>query len=213
MLKDSKGNTVIIVAIVMPVLLLFLALVADVGTLHVLRSQLQTIADASSLAGCTFTQDEVFVDYLSEDAVKWDGSKPVAVTVYIQLDKDLARQRAKSIADSNLEHISDSLENVHIEYYLRGEKTFKPGRTIYMAAVEKASDGGYDITDDITFERFDGEDPNSYFVDLTAEVPTIILGPMMNMLFGREDFRFIKVEIKSKSSFDHLTAFERWEEE
>lgn len=82
-----------------------------------------------------------------------------------------------------------------------------------MAAVEKASDGGYDITDDITFERFDGEDPNSYFVDLTAEVPTIILGPMMNMLFGREDFRFIKVEIKSKSSFDHLTAFERWEEE
>lgn len=59
MLKGKKGSVVVIIAIVMPVLLLLLALVADIGMLYVVRSQLQTVADAASLAGVAFENHEV----------------------------------------------------------------------------------------------------------------------------------------------------------
>ena len=50
-LSDCRGGVAIIVAILLPVLIMFIALAVDIGYLTVTRNELQNVADASALSG------------------------------------------------------------------------------------------------------------------------------------------------------------------
>ncbi|MDO9556351.1 MAG: Tad domain-containing protein [Coriobacteriia bacterium] len=56
-LRDDEGATIVTVAIMMVVLILFTALAVDVGYAYTVRRQLQTAADAAALAGCRVLAD------------------------------------------------------------------------------------------------------------------------------------------------------------
>jgi Flp pilus assembly protein TadG len=51
-LKDQKGVALVLVAIMIVMLLGFVALAIDVGLLMVARNELQNIADGAALAAC-----------------------------------------------------------------------------------------------------------------------------------------------------------------
>jgi len=51
MLKDDRGNTAVIFALLLPVILLFFAVVLDLGNVLLIKRQLQATADAAALAG------------------------------------------------------------------------------------------------------------------------------------------------------------------
>lgn len=210
MLSDSKGGVAIIAAIVIPVLLLFLALAADIGSLHIVRSQLQTVADAGSLAGVTYSDEEIHVIYESEDDIRWDGLNPTHVRVYIELDSGKALQRARSTAEANLVHVSQSVNIDRIEYYLPREKALVEGKVFYWAEINLVEEGDqqyFEIGEEIEFDYMESEGANSYVVELSAEVSTILLGPLMSLFYGDESYSILTINIYSKSDFDHLRVF------
>ena len=50
-LTNEKGVTIVLVAILMVVLVMFVAIAVDLGHLYVARNELQNAADAGALAG------------------------------------------------------------------------------------------------------------------------------------------------------------------
>lgn len=95
--QDEKGNSLVITAILLPVLLLLLVLLADLGAVQLVRSQVQTAADASSLAAVAVEEDEVVLG-------GWQSSTP---EIIVEIDESRARERAQRVALSNLEKVKN----------------------------------------------------------------------------------------------------------
>ncbi len=95
--KNSQGSSLVITAILLPVLLLFLVLLADLGAIQLVRSQVQMAADASSLAGVAIEEEEILLGTLQ-------GSVPL---VLVEIDESLAIERAQSVALINLQRVNN----------------------------------------------------------------------------------------------------------
>jgi hypothetical protein len=90
-IKNQKGVTIILVALLLVVLIGFVALAVDVGYYMVTRNELQNIADGAALAAC------------SELGEIYRGMTPDAQKNYFLLEKDIEdiREKAVSIGESN----------------------------------------------------------------------------------------------------------------
>lgn len=80
-LKDRRGVTIILVAILMSVFLGFAALAIDIGHLYVVRNELQNAADAAAMAGA-----RVLYPNTPPTTPNWDLAEATA-TAAIQLNK------------------------------------------------------------------------------------------------------------------------------
>lgn len=81
-LHDRKGAVAIIVALLLVVLIGFVALAVDVGYMMVVRNQLQNAADASALAGCNkfFERTPVTLPaYPDWDAAEAEASNAISI--------------------------------------------------------------------------------------------------------------------------------------
>lgn len=209
MIHDTRGNVAVIVAIVLPVLLLFLALAADIGTMHILRAQLQSAADAGSLAGTIFTEEEVYFSDIKEPgAVKWAGAMPTHLKMYVELDPDLAEQRAQSMTESNIANMSVNAYVTNVEYYLPREKHHGDGKVFFWAELVEVEGlpGEYEPNGIAEFDYMESENADSYIVELTAEIQTVLLGSLVSAV--NKDFDTLTVSVYSRGSFNEDTVFQ-----
>ena len=201
-LKDEAGGTLIIVAVTLPVMLLILALVADIGMTHIIRAQLQTAADAGSLAGCMYFEEELH----SEDYFLWEEGIPVAVRVYVQLEPEQSRERAAQTVAKNLLNLAGVVTVTETNCYLPRETTGEDGRVNYWVVIDDYDEatGSYTYTGDADYDYMDSDDANAYVVELEARITTLLLGPMLSVFYGDDSYRQLQMRVFSMSRFDHL---------
>lgn len=89
MIKGEKGIAALLIALLLPVILLFFALALDVASLVLVKRQVQATADAAALAGAS--NFEVYGDY--------QGGKLVPVFVILPKSVD----EAQAIVNINAE--------------------------------------------------------------------------------------------------------------
>jgi Flp pilus assembly protein TadG len=86
-IKDQRGVSAIVIAIVIVLLVMFTALAIDIGHLFVVRNELQNAADAGALAGARFLYNEdgtlvnVGANQIAYDAATANRSEGVAAEV------------------------------------------------------------------------------------------------------------------------------------
>ncbi len=99
--ENDRGNLLIITAILLPVLLLFLVLLADLGFIQLVRSQAQMAVDASSLAAVAVTKDEINITgvQVNNGSIKYNFN--------VEIDDKLARERAREVAIENVKRINN----------------------------------------------------------------------------------------------------------
>ncbi len=127
MRREETGASLVIVAVMMAVLMLFLALVVDVGYWYVVRAQLQSAADSAALAGAaelaqTGDEDDARVEartYASHNAVN-----PVH-SISTVVDVDMAAQAVKvtvsTQASSFYQELLDYFEAPETEGRIRAQ--------------------------------------------------------------------------------------------
>jgi len=205
MLKGKKGSVVVIIAIVMPVLLLLLALVADIGMLYVVRSQLQTVADAASLAGVAFENHEVYICEPGEpDALRFENGDVSHIKMYVQLHPIWAKERAKNIAEANLVSILP-LVSVNLNE-IRYKPAVPDGRVYYWGELVMSQGGEYEIGK-VEYDYMEPEGANSYVVEFEAEMSTILLGSLTSFFSNNGQMHTLVIPVSSKSSFDCVNVF------
>lgn len=205
MLKGKKGSVVVIIAIVMPVLLLLLALVADIGMLYVVRSQLQTVADAASLAGVAFENHEVYICEPEEpDALRFENGDVSHIKMYVQLHPIWAKERAKNIAEANLVSILP-LVSVNLNE-IRYKPAVPDGRVYYWGELVMSQGGEYEIGK-VEYDYMEPEGANSYVVEFEAEMSTILLGSLTSFFSNNGQMHTLVIPVSSKSSFDCVNVF------
>lgn len=106
LLHEEKGVSVVLVALLLPVILLFFALALDVAGLVFAKRQVQTTADAAALAGAS--QFEVHGE--------WDGERWEPVFT-IQPEAEKEAQRA---IDYNSENFRFSARDIDLDWYHDG---------------------------------------------------------------------------------------------
>jgi hypothetical protein len=205
-LKSETGGTLVFVAVMLPALLLVLALVADIGMMHIVRAQLQTAADAGSLSGSMFSEDEL----QKEDQFLLEDGVPVAVRVYVELDPDRARARALQTISRNLLNLAGVVTVTRTSCYLPCEMTGEGGQVNYWAWIEDydAASGFYRMTGGAVFDHMDSAEANACVVELEAQISTLLLGPLLSVFYGNENYRRVDMRVYSMSRFAHLEEAE-----
>lgn len=89
---DERGNVLIITALILPIMLLLLVFVVDLGIVHLARSQVQMAADAGSLAAVAVDGDEIIMS---------------GTSYVIELDAVKAKARARNVVLENLEQVGN----------------------------------------------------------------------------------------------------------
>lgn len=78
---SDKGQALVEFALLLPIMLLFLALVVDAGTWNYQRAQLQTAASASAQAGAAMLPDTAAAEERALQIAEANGIDPADVTV------------------------------------------------------------------------------------------------------------------------------------
>lgn len=121
-LKNQRGATVLLVAIVLPVLAGFLALAVDIGYYMLTRNELQNVADAAALAGAR-QLGVLYKDMTSDEQENYvcDPSTIVAIA-----------------RDVSLQNVAGDLEAVDLNAADVEMGTWVPSRTPkFMATLER----------------------------------------------------------------------------
>jgi len=188
--KDIRGGVLIIVATVLPLVFLFIALVADIGMYHVAKAQLQTVVDAASLAGVSYSDDEIDIDQGSRRPSAGGGT---TVNVNITLSERRADERAEAVYRANREFL---LRTIRL-----GETSFRlPAGSGNRVTYHVTIAGGETTW---TFYRMQSPDANAYIAELNAQIETTLLGSLLSTVFGEPRRSYLPVTVHSRSSFSH----------
>ncbi len=217
-LESKKGVTIVMIAILIPVILLFLALVFDIGVLYVAKSQLQTAADAASLAGAAYSDKEVCIHKPTDkDAlrIEKEGSKEVLyVKIYIKLDEGRAKKRAENVLKKYEGELIGNTTILSKTCKLVGKKG--EGKVNYWGKLKRVGSKGYEVDHkNIELDKDSKKtDNNKCYVKLEASMPTVLLGPITSVFdFNKDsdkepvDFNRLIVIEESIGEFNHKKAF------
>ena len=97
---DDRGNSLIITALILPVVLMLLVLVVDLGIVHLARSQVQMTADAGSLAAVTVEDEEIALA-----GVQFSNGS--VLDFVIEINEVKAKTRAREVVLENLHRIEN----------------------------------------------------------------------------------------------------------
>lgn len=97
---DDRGNSLIITALILPVVLMLLVLVVDLGIIHLARSQVQMAADAGSLASVAVEDGEVAIA-----GVQFNNG--LVLDFVVEINDGAARARAREVVIENLGRIKN----------------------------------------------------------------------------------------------------------
>jgi Flp pilus assembly protein TadG len=190
LIKNTHGGVLIFVASALPLVFLFIALVADIGMFHVARSQLQTMADAASLAGVSYSDDEIDIDQESRRSAPGGGT---TVDVNVTLSERRADERAEAVYRANQAHLL---------------RTIRLGETLFFLP----AGGGDSVTYHVTihrgettwvFHRMEAPDANVYVAEISAQIETTLLGALFSAVFGEPWRSYLPVTVRSRSNFSH----------
>ncbi len=101
--KNDRGQTLILYALIVPILILFAGLAIDVGILYVTKAKLSTSVDGATLTGMkTLTQGQTTAAALATDVFNANyGANPPTPTVTFPTDS-YGDQQVKVTATANV---------------------------------------------------------------------------------------------------------------
>ncbi len=210
MRNNDDGSIVVVVAIIIPLLLLFMVSVIDFGLIHYYRSSLQAVADAATLAGVMYSDEEAETDYdtVTSGGVPLEEFKSIKIKVNLNKD-DLAEGRARETFEKNKEKFEGTGVEIHEEKFKEGDF----GTVTYTAEVikkETTSDGIYYTIGKMGGAEKDTDSANAYTLSFKADLPTILIGSFYNRISrmfsggetSHEDINKLTWEIYSESKFN-----------
>ncbi|MCR3921740.1 MAG: pilus assembly protein TadG-related protein [Firmicutes bacterium] len=100
MRADERGNSLIITAIILPVVLMLLVLVVDLGIIHLTRSQVQMASDAGSLAAVAVEDDEIVISGFSVN-------NGLELAFRVEINESKAKTRAREVVAENLQRVKN----------------------------------------------------------------------------------------------------------
>lgn len=131
-IKNKKGITILLFAAVGSVLILFTALILDVGRVYVYQEKLQSVADASAAAGAYAGQHTIINDWV-------DGSGNVKSSARVQINGDMAEAKAREIFRESLNTLNAQFtENGQPKIYFNYENDPKVSSRISKTALYEA---------------------------------------------------------------------------
>ena len=103
LLKSDRGQTLILYALIVPILILFAGLAIDVGILYVTKAKLSTAVDGATLTGMkTLAQGQTTAAQLATDVFSANyGANPPTPTVTFPTDS-YGDQQVKVTATTNV---------------------------------------------------------------------------------------------------------------
>ena len=230
----ENGGVAIMAGVAIPVLLLFLVFILDLALWQTARANLQTAADAGSLAGTMFCHNEEL--YYDEATLDHDpGAEFATMEIYVMYDEDAPRRRAENVVQQNVNSSRIITELTEENYEYRTD-----GKTVYEAKFVRDPDEGQIVgvgdTSDYPYwlqtadyaymevgynpptttegTRIDGNYgdydllPNEVEVHLSTTIDTYLMGPML-YAFNIIDNPSMDIEMHavSRSDFDKEEIF------